>query len=1065
MRKWNNKINHRHSFRRVISIKDNGKLSEFPEAMALIKNYLGHYFFYYTNDIAKLNKSVHLPFNDKSKQLAWVSNLINAYSLNLNEYIKLKREYSNLILRGEYEEGQLVLDQIKDACGWSIWLIEAKFFCAQRLNGLEGNKKLLEEIYELRDVGEDFDSVYFISFLISERNEDGCDISLLYKKWFAAIDNISDQKSKEYISDIIKYFIFNEIDKSVDPIRIYNNCSRFSVYDSYELTLRMLIEHDALYTSKEKSLSLRILAKINDVRLFRLSASYGFKSYCDKFQPEDFIEENYSIYPLIFNVSIKMGFELNGLKGYLSQFFEALTQIVNAGKGINDALGFVSQFSVNFKHIDEIYELMSVPSIFLNVSEIEMVNKLADYYGNKIPLEFVDNFAIENIGEKNFKKKITILEKFKKWNFNYVDDALIQEYEEDCIRGYIHSHLCVLMFYSYMESGNIPKAFEYFSEKYLLNTNISKLFKLGYWIEGKSWPYYKKIKTYVNSAIIIKAYLKDKYDEKQIFNLKACWRSFMNEVNIRKPSELQLNHFDGNFNLFVFYLKEICTSDILESDAVNFNDTRDIKIERILICEKLLALTNDHQLLMEKEILERDLAISDGLNEVETAGLIVDEVRFKSVAKIKFKNEYERYKSFLELEKGWKSSIAIEERTSHESSLITKPVDEGDSILLKLIHDMGEMFLKNQEFGLDYYLSMRVRHGRLIGVARGPLERRKLITKFSEDENKYLDNKFWLDKYRDHLSFEELKKLNITLCEFSEWFDSEIEYFRTNQVQVQSDEKPLGMFTITYTRSGLQLIKDTISNDLEIENFIDFIIDYFIHNIYRSSVVVKKWINYELKRRVNQRFFSLQSEVNNIIDRQGVDKSIVSEITSARTEMYRVLDDIATWFDISSDSKKAIRTYTLENIIDISLSRTNRVYQSFSPSLKLDIKIEDLVFHGELLAIMVDALSIVFSNAIIHGKTDSPKLTIGAEIIESNEEHTRLKISIKNPADECLIDLEKIENIRNDIKAKKLKTRHEGGSGFHKLAALSIIKNHEDLCFGYSNNEFYVDLIFTLEIL
>ncbi|EJL6463970.1 hypothetical protein NMR75_003903, partial [Vibrio cholerae] len=290
-----------------------------------------------------------------------------------------------------------------------------------------------------------------------------------------------------------------------------------------------------------------------------------------------------------------------------------------------------------------------------------------------------------------------------------------------------------------MHAGKISEAFRLFVDSYISNTNINRIFKLKNFIQGKKWNFYKNLDSHVDSAIVLEAYSKFIHDEKQLFNLKACWRSFMNEVNVVYPSELTVEHFNGNFDKYLYFLDKICIPDVIGSAANIYDSEREIKLERIAICNKLLDHELNIETIEERDSLERSIAILDGLNEVETAGLTVDQERFKIVAKTKHRNDFNRYKTFVELKLNRKQTRSLEEeKGSGEHALITKPTDEGDTILVKLIHDLGDMFLKNQEFGLDYYLSMRIRHGRLIGVSRGPLERRKLVTKYSEQKDKYL---------------------------------------------------------------------------------------------------------------------------------------------------------------------------------------------------------------------------------------------------------------------------------------------------------------------------------------
>lgn len=392
---------------------------------------------------------------------------------------------------------------------------------------------------------------------------------------------------------------------------------------------------------------------------------------------------------------------------------------------------------------------------------------------------------------------------------NRIDfDLPIKAIDHIDFSNYTSSHSLIINFYALMHVGKFSEAFRLFVDSYITNTNINRIFNLGNFIQGKKWKFYKDLDSYVDAAIVLEAYSNFIYDEKQLFNLKACWRSFMNEVNVVYPSELIVEHFNGNHDKYLYFLNKICIPEVIASAANIYDSEREIKLERIAICNKLLGHELNIDTIEERDGLERSIAILDGLNEVEIAGLTVDQERFKIVAKNKHRNDFNRYKSFVELMLNRKQTRSVEEeKGSGEHALITKPMDEGDTILVKLVHDLGDMFLKNQEFGLDYYLSMRIRHGRLIGVSRGPLERRKLVTKYSEQQGKYLDNEYWYDKYKGLFDFDSLIELNNLLSDFSDKFDKLVKNFKNNQIQVRSDDKPNGIFSIQITQGGLDVLK------------------------------------------------------------------------------------------------------------------------------------------------------------------------------------------------------------------------------------------------------------------
>ncbi|ELB2166863.1 hypothetical protein QNZ92_003483 [Vibrio parahaemolyticus] len=918
-----------------------------------------------------------------------------------------------------------------------------------------------------RNISDNFDIIYYLSFLISERNEDGCDIGEFYFRVNKVFDDIQDEEFSNYLKSIVGYIVFNDIRKEYLPIEFILNLGSLPSIDVYELILRVMVEfQDSLDLNKIK-LPIRILSGIEDKRVKRIAKLYGLsdEDCWDKF---DNLSDNNLVFPQIYNNIIMLGYDIDIEGKYISTYHKSIKNIISQNDEFDDSYTFLAHFSVNYKHIDEIYSLLYITRIFLDTSEVNISNKLSKIYGRLIPIESVSERLVSLNNDENLTikfDKINLLEEAQK--------RLDLEIPTDKIKRidfseYTKSHSLIINFHALMHAGKTSEAFQIFVESYISNININKTFRLWKFINGKNWKFYKDLDSYVDAAIVLEAYCKFTHDEKQLFNLKACWRSFMNSVNVIYPSELTIKHFNNHNEKYLYFLEKICIPEIISSEASLYSSEREIKLERISICNKLLEHELNINIIEERDGLERSIAIIDGLNEVETGGLTVDQERFKIVAKSKHRNDFNRYKSFVELKLNRKSTRILEEdQSSGEHALITKPMDEGDAILVKLIHDLGDMFLKNQEFGLDYYLSMRIRHGRLIGVSRGPLERRKLVTKYSEQKRNYLDNEYWHDKYKDLLSFDSLTELNQLLSDFSHNFDKLMKNFKDSQIQIRSDDKPDGFFSIQITQGGLDVLKETIKSETTIDDFLITIIEYFLLLVKHSSEEAKYFIEKKLKQNINYEIYHLQSSINGLVTKNKCYiNPMSSEIASARTELSKTLDDISTWFDISSDSQTSIRMYSMEDVVEISLARTKRIYQEFHPETISETRIEDLTFHSSALALLVDAFNIIFSNIFVHGNENNPTINIVFNKPYSVESKIiKINMLVKNEIDENFIDYDRLNKIKGEISSNQLKSRQEGGSGFHKLAALPIISNSSDIDFGYSNGSFYVDLTLSLELL
>ncbi|WCE30812.1 hypothetical protein [Vibrio sp. SCSIO 43137] len=1054
-------------FKGIKKIKTVGRISDFPKAIATINTKLGSFFNFVPSNLENIENIIRIPRSDFFKELVWHCNIISSHKRIIKDYICFKELYSEYLLKGDFKNALEILDKIEAKCGWSLWLIEAKFFCLQQLDGLEGNKGFLEEIYVSRSLSDEFDLVYYLSFLISERNEDGCNIVEFYYRINKVLNDIDDDEFSDYLGSIVSYVVFNDINKDVSPSDLIWNFATLPSIDMYELILRLLVEFKNELDISEVRLPIRILLEVSEKRINRIANSYGVSKgeYWDELNCFDGTN---LVYPQMYNKLIMFDYMLDIQGEYINKYHNSIRSIVEQNDGFNDAFTFLTQFSVNFKHVDEIYSMLYITRVFLDVSEVRLVKDLASVYGKVISDSDILEQLKVMLRDNELPSKIDYINLLEEKQSRMESNFPVKKIECADFSKYVLSHSLVINFHALLHAEMYSEAFRLFVDSYISNTNVSRIFKLSNFIQGRKWKFYKNLDSYVDATIVLDAYSNFIHDEKQLFNLKACWRSFMAEVNVINPSELTLEHFNGNESKYLYFLERICIPEVIGSAANVYNSEREIKLERIAICNTLLEHELNIDIIEERDGLERSIAILDGLNEVEIAGLTVDQERFKIVAKTKHRNDFNRYKSFVELMLNRKQARnGDEDKGVGEHILITKPMDEGDTILVKLIHDLGDMFLKNQEFGLDYYLSMRIRHGRLIGVSRGPLERRKLVTKYSEQHEKYLDNEYWYDKYKDHFDTDSLIELNKLLLNFSDKFDKLIKSFKDNQIQVRSDDKPHGMFSIKITQGGLDILKETIKPQTSMDDFLMTIIEYFLILVERSSKEVKFFIESNLKKNINYELYHLQSSIDTLVKKNNLYiNPMSSEIASVRTELSKTLDDISAWFDISSENKTSIRTYSMEDVLEISLARTKRIYQEFFPNVVSDIKITDLKFHSSALALLVDVFNIVFSNIYVHGRNNEPVIDVLFNNTHSIDSRViKINVIVKNEINERYVDYEKLNKIRNEIASNQLKSRQEGGSGFHKLAAMPIISESSDIDFGYDEGEFFVNLTLSLELL
>ena len=92
------------------------------------------------------------------------------------------------------------------------------------------------------------------------------------------------------------------------------------------------------------------------------------------------------------------------------------------------------------------------------------------------------------------------------------------------------------------------------------------------------------------------------------------------------------------------------------------------------------------------------------------------------------------------------------------------------------------------------------------------------------------------------------------------------------------------------------------------------------------------------------------------------------------------------------------------------------------------------------------------------------EIHINAQVLDTNEKNLYFFLNVRNKSIVTTEKTEIINKIKRDIKSHNIRSRQEGHSGYHKLCAISIKKDTDDLDFGFDGEDFYTTMILTLDI-
>lgn len=267
-------------------------------------------------------------------------------------------------------------------------------------------------------------------------------------------------------------------------------------------------------------------------------------------------------------------------------------------------------------------------------------------------------------------------------------------------------------------------------------------------------------------------------------------RCIMN-LGLDKPGDIEC---DGSL-LILFFMDKVLDINTLELCPIFYETSLEVLRDRIDICKKLKAVTNDRKYSHEINHLITEIGIQDFLEQVECSKIDVDELLLK-------KHELGEAKEIFNLYKSIEPDLKVMRDDNQLMSLFPIEVEEyqkdkklGEKTLsevpyklvlfTKFILALRDAFLLNDNAGLDYYLSSRVRHGTIKNQLRHHLQQHGLTTRKSEAGN-YDLNIDWVEKKLGFTGDAHTKGLDAFL-EFSRNVDIIINRLKDQNVQVKTE--------------------------------------------------------------------------------------------------------------------------------------------------------------------------------------------------------------------------------------------------------------------------------------
>jgi hypothetical protein len=623
----------------------------------------------------------------------------------------------------------------------------------------------------------------------------------------------------------------------------------------------------------------------------------------------------------------------------------------------------------------------------------------------------------------------------------------------------LRTTISLLLASKFIDLGRLGDAVCLIAHEFVLEPPIKRVLPVANIIGSDGW---KKLRPYadqISVLIIFDLQWRETNDDKLATYRRFATQQFLAKSLVKRPSELEPRANDFGRAELVYFLENICVASVLDM-LPTFTNSQELDEERRAICNALLKLNPRNAQRYETEILEitNRMILETGLRFVDSSRVHVDEDGLTRWAVRELEEPYYRYESLVDAGIGIADDFDQVLRNIFRSNFrdyLQVPESEADELLIVLITLLRGRFLFDASFGLDSYLSQRIRHGSIQNYLRSPVEGAHLVTQKDAKTNTYQRNNYWAEKL--DCSREQRDELDDAFRSFSKEIDGIIVDLRNKFLNVHSSEKPDGLLKMELLAPAFHLLRSAIQHGKGIEHVVRNCVSVFWAVLGPSLAETQSFLTGRVKHQLAFAFERLRTSLFEVAGDHPEFAGLSTALGDTSAKMQTELDRIAGWFQRREERTSQL-TYTLGQAFQIAIESALSTHKAFAPIMQSNI-VPGLSVAANDLIVLADIVRVALGNVHEHAQTKrSPTVAIDTYLSPSGQQLTvRFRSDIgANVRDEAAEA--KVESIRAQITDGSYvqKVRSEGGSGLLKIANLILRTAEGRLNFFFDGHTHFV---------
>lgn len=1039
------------------------------------------------------NLASTLPLKHRSgsltRELRWIAQYLKSYVPLINAFRALALPIEQLTSKGQYHEAIELLEQLSVVLGQSFWALNLRIALEQELAGLEGQKKFVDELR--KNAGRS--PLSFVAYFIGIRNE-------RRTSWIRFVERLEKTlKRHGYPSDIKHYLRFRltfewpTSDSGIaDVLRHEQSNGPVDLYEALvSLAQRAVIDPDLSNLRSSLSELLLELGDIDDFRIIKLLSFFGDASITDiptrdsrvsdalfskqpgravwlfAQLPEDQTSDPWQI---IYRASALAHFdtEYKFEETLIGYFTELLASVLKRDRSCLTNMGLLEKALGNFSSLTTgaaLRDFMSMlqsqqPGLLLTFSNVGLNSRFAGWEDRfesteralpSGPTHFAWTSADQDVS--GFSHLLKAIDAYHDEDYAAAlesTDRLKRSTQSEPLRLLT----ATISLASQIQLGDKSATISHIADEASRNEQSPTLLPVHEALGDLQWNDFKTHAANLDAHIALHALWRITDNDAVTTLLRFAFSYQLKRSGFTRPSEFA-DHLDKFERLkVIYYLRHVCVPSIMDMSPA-FTSSRQVIEERQAVCASLRFIDPGNSTEYEREIFDIDnnLAISDGLSLVDASRIHVDVDAISRWANNALSEDYARYCDLVQAGVAKDAGYEELERALSDigaATLYYSPNDQTDSLLVDILNRLREEFLTNPTYGLDYFISKRIRHQSFIGLIRGPLEFAKLITSRESEFGPYKENEFWISQLSS-LSSDDTEAVSEIFSEFADRFDALLIDIKNRLFQIKSPEKPQGLFDFSITPKGVLIARTLIGLvGADLGAFLRLAYSMFWGGLEPCLLAARTSITSALAGDVQSLFDRLKGDIGTVASSDPGYNKLAAKISEVSSEVQRNLDTAASWF-IRSDSGQAVRDFTLRQALEIAVRSAKKSQRAFEPTIEFE-QIDELTLQAADLLLLTDAIFIALDNVALHSGL---KRDINVRISCAKNADEEILLSISNNIG-LFADNEDtratLSKIRNKIDSGTLgkEARLEGGSGLLKLAAALRHSRGGDLDFGFA---------------